>query len=170
MRKLYEAEAVSPVTLKLVVALVAICVNALQLAPEQLSIRYPVTATLSVDAAQLSPICVLDEAVACRLPGAVGAVVSPPGSGVELFDEALQPEIVISKVARGKKQTAITHSFSNGRIRTAVLQRLSSRFTGGRAGNRHLFGHLKLARKCTRLRPNLRQGGKFGRAGSGSKK
>ena len=38
--------------------------------------RYPVTPTLSVEAVQLNPICELEDAVAARLLGAVGACVS----------------------------------------------------------------------------------------------
>jgi len=121
-----------------VVGLEAICVNELHPAPEQLSIRYPVTATLSVDAAQLSPICVLDEAVACRLPGAVGRVVSLPGSGLEPLVVALHPERVNKNITTGKKETATTHSFSNGRtIRTAALQ-LFYRFNGLQADGREI--------------------------------
>jgi len=47
-----------------------------QLVPAQRSIRYPVTPTLSVEAAQLNPICELEDAVAARPLGAVGACVS----------------------------------------------------------------------------------------------
>jgi hypothetical protein len=55
---------------------VAIWANEVQLAPVHRSMRYPVTPTLSVEAVQLSPICVLEDAVAVTPPGAVGTWVS----------------------------------------------------------------------------------------------
>jgi hypothetical protein len=55
---------------------VAICAKELQPAPEQRSTKYDVTPTLSVGAVQLSPIWVLETAVAARFVGAVGGVVS----------------------------------------------------------------------------------------------
>jgi hypothetical protein len=68
---------VSPVALNVVAPLVVpTWANELQLAPLQRSIRYPVTPTLSVEAVQLSPICVLEDAVAVTPPGAVGTWVS----------------------------------------------------------------------------------------------
>jgi len=67
------------------------------------------------------------------------AIDAPPrGSGVELFGEALHPEIVNNNVTTGKKETATTHSFSNGRtIRTAALQ-LFYRFNGLQADGREI--------------------------------
>jgi hypothetical protein len=73
----YEVEAVSPLSLNVVAPVVVpTCTNELQLPPLQRSIRYPVTPTLSVDAVQVNPICELDEALAARLLGADGGVVS----------------------------------------------------------------------------------------------
>jgi hypothetical protein len=70
-------EAASAVSVKVVAPIVVpIWANEVQLAPLHRSIRYPVTPTLSEDAVQVRPICELDEAVATRLAGAVGAVVS----------------------------------------------------------------------------------------------
>ena len=56
---------------------VPICAKAVQPAPAQRSISYPVTPTLSVEAVQFNPICELEDAVAIRLLGSVGACVSP---------------------------------------------------------------------------------------------
>ena len=47
------------------------------------------TPTLSVAAAQLSAICVLLAAVAARLVGAVGGVVSPPATGT-VYDTSFE--------------------------------------------------------------------------------
>ncbi len=55
---------------------VAICAKLLQPAPWHRSTRYPVTATLSLDAAQLRSICVLLITAGTGVPGAVGACVS----------------------------------------------------------------------------------------------
>jgi hypothetical protein len=53
---------------------------------------YPITPTLSVEAVQLNPICELEIAVAARLPGGVGACVSPTPVVVayEMFEYALR--------------------------------------------------------------------------------
>jgi len=60
------------------VAEVAILLKLLHPAPLQRKIEYPVTPTLSVDAVQVKPIWVPDAAVATRLPGVDGGVVSAP--------------------------------------------------------------------------------------------
>ena len=51
-------------------------VKVVQPAPAQRKIEYPVTPTLSVDAVQVNPICVPDAAVATKLAGVDGGVVS----------------------------------------------------------------------------------------------
>jgi hypothetical protein len=121
---------------------------------------------LSVDAVQLSPICVLDAELADSPLGAVGAVLSAlGGSGVVgLFNVALHPAIISVRV-NANKQTAATHSFVPGRIiRTADLRRIFIGSTtsalvdeGGIATTSTLVdergevatasGHIKLARK-----------------------
>jgi hypothetical protein len=65
---------------------VAICAKIEQLTPGHRSTLYPVTPTLSVEAVQLKPICVLDAAVAVSPLGAVGGVVSVD-AGVVAFAE-----------------------------------------------------------------------------------
>src|SRR5215470_19020172 len=114
---------------------IAICENELQLAPLHCSMRYPLTPALSVDAAQLNPTCVLEEAVAVRLAGAVGAVVSPDGgSAVRL--EPVHP-CRINTSGRNKKGKGTAHSFFRGRFfRTAVLRLIfySTAFIRGRTG------------------------------------
>jgi hypothetical protein len=76
-------DAVKPVSEKLAPPLVVpICANEEQPAPLQRSTLYPVTPTLSVEAFQVSPICELDEAIAARLDGADGGVVSAPAGVV----------------------------------------------------------------------------------------
>ena len=72
--------------------MVVICANVVQLTPEQRSTRYPTTATLSVDAVHVSPICVAEEATAVRPDGAVGAVVS----GDELIATMADADFVAS--------------------------------------------------------------------------
>jgi 2-polyprenyl-6-methoxyphenol hydroxylase-like FAD-dependent oxidoreductase len=69
-------DTVKPVLEKLVVLEVLISANPVQLAPEQRSILYPVTPTLSVDAVHPKLICVEDAAVAVSPLGAEGLVVS----------------------------------------------------------------------------------------------
>ena len=69
-------DATTPVSLKLVPDGAATSTKPVQLAPRQRSTRYPVTPTLSVAAVQLTLICVLEAALAARLLGAVGALVS----------------------------------------------------------------------------------------------
>ena len=64
---------------------VAICTNELQLAPEQRSMRYPVTPGLPVEALQVKVVCVLDVATAARFTGAVAGVAG--GSGGAEFEE-----------------------------------------------------------------------------------
>jgi hypothetical protein len=68
--------------LKVVAVGVAICAKFEQPAPWQRSTLYPVTPTLSVEAVQERLIWVLEAAVAAKLVGAVGGVVSGP-AGVE---------------------------------------------------------------------------------------
>jgi hypothetical protein len=78
---------------------------------------------LSVDAVQLRFNCVPEAAVAVRAPGAVGAVVSPPGGsfGVELFVEAVHP-CIINIAMTIRKETTATHNLGRGRmIRTELL-------------------------------------------------
>jgi hypothetical protein len=55
---------------------VPICANEEHPAPLQRSTLYPVTPMLSVEAVQINPICEVDEAVATKARGAVGAIVS----------------------------------------------------------------------------------------------
>ena len=70
-------DAVKPVSLYVVPgAMEAIWAKLAQAAPWQRSIRYAVTPTLSVDAAQLKLICDVEVAVAPSVDGAVGGVVS----------------------------------------------------------------------------------------------
>jgi hypothetical protein len=64
------------VSLKLVVVGEAICAKLAQPAPVHRSTLYPVTPTLSVEAVQERLICVAEAAVAVKLLGAVGGVVS----------------------------------------------------------------------------------------------
>ena len=73
--------AASPVLLKLVVADVPTCAQLVQLVPEQRSIRYSVTPTLSVEAVQARSIRLVLTAVAASPVGADGAVVSGAGGG-----------------------------------------------------------------------------------------
>jgi hypothetical protein len=80
---------------------VAICAKELQPAPEQRSTKYAVTPTVSVDAVQLNPTCVLETAVATRFAGAVGGVVSVPASVVAeaLFEYPLRfPETSVARI------------------------------------------------------------------------
>src|SRR2546425_13121288 len=63
-------------SLYIVPVTVVICVKLVQPAFWQRSTRYPVTPTLSVDAVQARLIWLADAAVAVRLDGAVGGVVS----------------------------------------------------------------------------------------------
>src|SRR2546425_9436030 len=68
-------------SLYIVPVTVVICVKLVQPAFWQRSTRYPVTPTLSVDAVQARLIWLADAAVAVRLDGAEGGVVSG-GAGV----------------------------------------------------------------------------------------
>jgi len=79
----YEVEAVSPVSLNVVPVGVAICAKFAQPVPEQRSTLYPVTPTLSVDAVHDKLTCAGEAAVAVKLVGAVGGVVSGGGVVVE---------------------------------------------------------------------------------------
>ncbi len=87
----YEVEAVSPVSLNVVVVGVAICAKLAQAAPEHRSTLYPVTPTLSVEAVQDRLICVVEAAVAVKFVGAVGGVVSAAAGVVseKIFEYAL---------------------------------------------------------------------------------
>jgi len=87
----YEVEAANPVSLNEVPVGAAICVKFAQAAPEQRSTLYPATPTLSVEAVQAKLICVAELAVAARLAGAVGGVVSAPAKvlSVKTFEYAL---------------------------------------------------------------------------------
>ena len=60
------------------VLVAAICTNVAQFAPVQRSMLYPATAMLSVDAVQVSPICVAVASTATRFAGVLGGVVSAP--------------------------------------------------------------------------------------------
>jgi hypothetical protein len=62
-----------------VVVDVPICAKFAHPAPEQRSTLYPATPTLSVDAVQARLICEEEAAVATKLAGAVGGVVSAGG-------------------------------------------------------------------------------------------
>jgi hypothetical protein len=74
---------VNPLSLKVVAAGVAICAKFAHAAPEQRSTLYPVTPTLSVDAVHDKLTCAGEAAVAVKLVGAVGGVVSGGGGVVE---------------------------------------------------------------------------------------
>ena len=62
----------------------AICAKFTQPVPEQRSILYPVTPTLSVEAVQERLTCVAEAAVAVKFVGAVGGVVSGAAGVVAL--------------------------------------------------------------------------------------
>ena len=82
---------------------VAICAKALQLAPEQRSMRYPVTPALPVEALQVKVICALEVATAARFVGAVG--VAGLGSGGAEFDE---PGMLVVALQPARVRTATT--------------------------------------------------------------
>jgi len=72
----YEVDPVNPPSLNVVPAGVATCVKLEHPAPWHLSTLYPVTPTLSVDAVHDKLTCAGEAAVAIKLAGAVGGVVS----------------------------------------------------------------------------------------------
>jgi len=113
-------EAITLVSLNEAPLEVAIWAKLEHIEPWQRSIRYPVTATLSVDAVQERLICVLDIAVAVKLVGAVGGVVS---RGAAAEPTLLQPEDpiesrrpitaesgVVQATACRRKPTALRHT------------------------------------------------------------
>jgi hypothetical protein len=87
----YEVEAANPVSLNVVPDGVAICAKFAHAAPEQRSTLYPATPTLSVEAVQVRLICEVEAAVAARLVGAVGGVMSGAAGvvAVAVFEYAL---------------------------------------------------------------------------------
>jgi hypothetical protein len=106
-------DAVSPASAKLsAVVVVPICVKDVQLAPAQRSTRYPTTATLSVDAVQVSPICVAEEATAVRPDGAVGAVVS----GAELMATVADADFVGSACEMAETVTVAGFGTAEGAV------------------------------------------------------
>jgi hypothetical protein len=69
-------ETVSPVLVYGELGVLTICAKVEQPTSLQRSIKYAVTATLSVDAVHVNVICVGEIGVAAKLPGVVGAIVS----------------------------------------------------------------------------------------------
>jgi hypothetical protein len=111
------------------------CANDEQLAPLQRSTRYPVTPTLSEEAAHVRLICVLDVVLAASEPGAVGAVWSPDGgSGFWPLPlvVAVQPCKRIASSNGARRDTGISYSFFRGRIMDTTLSVIGyrSRHTG----------------------------------------
>jgi hypothetical protein len=88
------------VSLKAGPAGVAICAKLLQPAPSHRSTTYPVTATLSVEAAQLKLICVLLATTGTGVPGAVGACVSGAAGVVALATPEYALRFGTASVAR----------------------------------------------------------------------
>jgi hypothetical protein len=87
----YEVDPVNPLSLNVVAVGVAICAKFAHPAPWHFSTLYPVTPTLSVDAVHDRLICAGEAAVAVKLAGAVGGVVSGCGGAVAPFPAPLHP-------------------------------------------------------------------------------